>query len=411
MTSAFPLLFCIPFGLVAVAGCERDVVIPPDLAWQEPTPPSYLAKPRLAATVNGEDRLAFASLDSLDSPKLYGLAAVGKNPIEGEGPHHLVASSDGRFIYYNLSNYVLSGGSGPHGSHGTGSVPGYLVKLDVKSNLPVAEVLVDRSPGDVIASADGRLLFVSHYDLGRLQSQLMRGAPEAEGYSSVFIIDADSLAVLSQTPVCPTGHGQGLSPDGKLLYLTCTQSDELAVLEVSDARRPRILAKVKVGPAPGPLGNPAYAPYALAVHPSGTVWISNNASKDVRAFDPATLRMDPRAVVSVGGVAMFADYSFDGKWLYVPHQGDDRVTAIELATLRTAVLPLPADACLSAHALRVLPGPPAGAVVVCEGDHLLRKGTLVYIDLPPDLTGWSVRGHVEVGLFPDGVTLLPALGE
>jgi hypothetical protein len=36
-------------------------------------------------------------------------------------------------------------------------------------------------------------------------------------------------------------------------------------------------------------------------------------------------------------------------------------------------------------------------------------GTVVFIDLPPDLMGWSVHGSVQVGLFPDGVKLLPAL--
>ena len=90
---------------------------------------------------------------------------VGDVPVELEGPHHLAASPDGKYIYYNLSNYVPGTGSGPHGSHGIGTVPGSLVKLDAATSGSVAEVLVDRSPGDVILTSDGKLAFVTHYDL------------------------------------------------------------------------------------------------------------------------------------------------------------------------------------------------------------------------------------------------------
>lgn len=400
-------------GLSCLAsGCDREVLFPAGLFWDAPPPPSYITQPRLAMTVSEDDRLAFVSVDSLDSPRLFDRLPVGFNPIEKEGPHHLTVSPDGEYIYFNLTNNFAKSGSGPHAAHGNQAVPGYLVKLEVRTNRQLAATFVARNPGDVLLSQDGKLLFVSHYDLLRLQDQLARNAPEVEGYSAVYIVDAASMQVLSQTPVCPTGHGQGLSLDGQFLYLTCTQSDELAVLDVRDPRNPSVVQKVKVGSAPGPVGNPAYAPYAVAVHRDGTVWISNNASGDVRAFDPVKREMDRTRIIRVGGIPMFADFGLDGTWLYVPHQGDDRVTAIELATQRTVDLPLPPDTCLNAHALSVLPslsGRAAGAAVLCEGDHLTRPGTVVFIDLPLNLSGWTVRGHVEVGLFPDGMAILPAL--
>lgn len=394
--------------LLGSAGCDRPVSLPAGLAWDDPPPATYIAQPRLGVTNNGSDTLAMVSVDSLDSPRLLGTVHVGNNPIELEGPHHLARSADGQFIYFNLSNYVVNGGSGPHGAHGTGTVPGYLVKLDVRTGRPLAQVLVDRSPGDVIVSPDGRLVFVSHYDLARLQQQLTKGAPEATGYSSVFIIDAQTLQVLAQPSVCPTAHGMGLSPDATRLYVTCSQSDELAILDIRSPAQPQV-SKLKVGPAPGPTGNPAYAPYALAVHPDGTVWVSDNQSGDVRAYDPVKGQMDLARVVKVGGIAMFSDFTPDGKYLLVPHQGDERVTAIELATLLTTTLPLPQARCLNAHALHVLPGPPAGAVVVCEGDHVTKPGTILFLDLPPALSGWSVHGSLDLGLFPDGVISLPPL--
>ncbi|HRI52139.1 MAG TPA: YncE family protein [Pseudomonadota bacterium] len=386
-----------------LAGCEREVSYPPGLSWGDPALPTYTSQQRLAVSCNGDDTLGFVSEDAPDRPQLLGAATVGSSPVEIEGPHHLTSSSDGKFIFFNLSNYVTNGGSGPHGAHGTGTVPGYLVKLDARTGRPLARVLVDRSPGDVIRSADDKLIFVSHYDLARLGDALTRGLPREQGYSSVAIIDAASIELLSMTPVCPTAHGMGLSPDGQRLYVTCSLSDELAVLDVRDPQKPQVTARVPVGPQPGQVGNPAYAPYALAVDAGGLVWISDNKSGDVRVFDPATMQPDPARVVKVGGVAMFADFSPDGQWLYVPHQGDDHVSAINTKTLELRDLALPKEACLAAHALRVLS--PQTAAVVCEGDHLSRKGTVVMLDL----TSWSVRGFVEVGLFPDGLTRLPAL--
>lgn len=365
---------------------------------------SYIGQTRLGVTNNGDDTLSFVSTDSLDAPRVLGVARVGNSPIEPEGPHHLVASPDGESIFFNLSNYVVAGVGGPHGAHGAGTVPGFLVKLDARTGRKVAEVLVDRNPGDVILSADGKLAFVSHYDVARLQRQLLTSAPAEQGYSSLYIVDTGSMRILSQTPLCPTTHGEGLSADGRTLYVTCSLSDQLAVVDVSDPAKPTLRAKVDIGSTPGKPGNPSHAPYALKVHPSnGSVWISNNQSNDVRVFDPQRMQMDPARVIPVGGVAMFSDFSADGRTLYVPHQGDDRVTAIDTQTLAVRHLALPKDRCIAAHELRRLPSGD-GAVVVCEGDHR-GPGALVFLDL----AAWSVRGSVQVGVFPDAAIVLPPL--
>ncbi|MGC3959918.1 MAG: hypothetical protein QM813_18915 [Verrucomicrobiota bacterium] len=400
---ARPGLATVMLGSLALVGCQREVSYPEGLTWGEPALPTYTRQARLGISCNGDDTLAFVDADAPEQPRLLGSAMVGFSPVETEGPHHLTSSADGKTIFFNLSNYVTNGGSGPHGAHGTGTVPGYLVKLDVQSGRQTGQVLVDRSPGDVVRSRDDKLIFVSHYDLARLTDALTRGLPAAQSYSSIAIVDAASMALLSLTPVCPTAHGMGLSADGQQLYVTCSLSDELAVLNVENPQQPQLVKKLPVGPRPGPAGNPAYAPYALAVHPDGLVWISNNQSKDVRVYDPVAAKMDETKVVPVGGVAMFGDFSTDGKRLFVPHQGDDHVTEITLENLQLRELALPKTACLAAHVLHVLS--PTSAAVVCEGDHLTRPGTVVMLDLQ----AWAVRGSVEVGLFPDGLIKLPAL--
>jgi DNA-binding beta-propeller fold protein YncE len=387
--------------LLVAAGC--GVSYPSDARWPDRPMPPYASSDRFAITVNLGDTLAFVSADPL-APSLFGAQPVGEVPVELEGPHHLAASPDGRFVYMNLSNYVPGTGSGPHGAHGTGTVPGSLVKLDARNAQRIAEVLVDRSPGEVILSPDGATAYVSHYDLLRLQAQLERGDPPEAGWSTVAIVDTENMRRIAMPPVCATAHGMALSSDGATLYVTCAQSDELVILDVRDRARPILVKRLFVGPLPGPLGQPAYSPYACAVSPKdGTVFISNNASGDVRVYDPARGAMDPARVHPLGGVAMFGAFSPDGGTFFVPSQGNDVVTRIDTTTGDRAPLALPRNQCLNAHAL--VPTPDGkSAVVVCEGDKVRVQGTVVSMSLEAFL----VTGSVEVGLFPDGAAWLPA---
>ncbi|MDB4968335.1 MAG: hypothetical protein JWN44_4024 [Myxococcales bacterium] len=385
-----------------VAGCGQSVSFPANSNWPAAEVPAYVHQARFAVTDNLSDTLSY--VDPVAGTRL-GDVPVGDVPVELEGPHHLAASPDGKFIYYNLSNYVPGTGSGPHGSHGTGNVPGSLVKLDAATQRTVGEVLVDRSPGDVILTRDGKYAFVTHYDLLRLQQQLIMGLPVETGYSAIAVVDTDTMTRISLTPVCATAHGEGLSSDERTLYVTCANSDSVAVVDVSDRQHPTVQKRVPVGPTVGTLDNPSYSPYALTVSPSdGTVWISDNKSADVRVYDPATGAMDGAKTVNVMGVAMFAAFGLDGRSIYVPHQGDDKLTAIDTQTLATRVLPLPTQSCLNAHAFVLAPDGIHG-VLVCEGDHVTRPGSIVFVNV----ASFSITGFVDVGMFSDGAAWLPAL--
>ena len=372
--------------------------------WPAETMPGWISQPRFAITDNLSDQISFVNTD-LMSPQLLGNEAVGDNPVELEGPHHVAASPDGQFLFVNLSNYVPGTGSGPHGSHGTGTVPGSLLKLDARNARKIAETLIDRSPGDVIVSSDGKTAYVTHYDLLRLEQQMQSAQPAETGYSDLAIVDTASMARLSMIPVCPTAHGEGLSADGKTLYTVCAMSDELAIIDVSDRAHPQVTLRLPVGPIPGPVLSPNYAPYALTVSPAdGLVWISDNKG-DVRVFNPATMSMDGSKTVSLGNVVMFGAFTKDGSTLYVAEQGGgDFVSTIDAKTAKAKgpAFPLPSQACLNAHAVQLTPDEKT-LIVICEGDHLRIPGSIAYIDAQT----FGLVGSVTVGMFADGAAWLP----
>jgi DNA-binding beta-propeller fold protein YncE len=387
-------------------GCSTPISFPATGSqWPTPTEPAFVHQARFALTQNLSDKIDFIEATQ---PMELGSIPVGDIPVELEGPHHLVASPDGKYIYFNLSNYVPGTGSGPHGSHGTGTALGSLVKLDAVTQQKVAEVLVDRSPGDVILSRDGSTAYVTHYDLLRLQQQLAQNLPAAKAYSDVAVVDTATMTRLAMIPVCVTAHGEGLSKDEKTLYVSCAQSDQIAVLDVSVRAKPVVKLVIPVGPTPVAVPgstNPSYGPYALAVSPKdGTVWLSDNNSGDVRVFDPATMAMDPNKVVNVDGVAMFADFSADGGFVYVPHQGDNKLSRIDTTTLARTDLALPMESCLNPHAIRQTPDFSVG-VVVCEGDHVKIPGSVVYVTMQ----SFSIAGFVQLDMFPDGAAWLPPM--
>lgn len=382
-------------------GCDREVLVPSGLAWDEAMPVAYAMQRRLVTTNNGEDTLTFIDPAGPTGPLWLDTVPVGHSPVDLEGPHHAAVSPDGQFLYLNLSNFVVQGGSGPHGAHGLGTVPGSLGKLSLRTNRLVGSVLVDRSPGDVILSGDGERAYVSHYDLARYRDAASRGLPEVEGFGTVVIVETRGMTVLSSTRVCPTPHGMTLLSDQRTLVVTCTLADQLALVDVSQAAAPRLLTKVDVGPNPSRVGNPAYAPYALRLHPGGLVYVSNNQSGDVRVFDPVTQAMRPDRTVLVSGVAMFGDLDAAGERLYVATQAPDRLVAIALRDASTRGLSLGTTGCLSPHATRVLS--PSLLAVVCEGDHRTIAGRVVFVDLDR----WQVTSSLPVGLYADALELIP----
>ena len=371
----------------------------------------------------GDDTLSVLDPAAPGSPA--GRLPVGFNPVELEGPHHLAADPSGRFVYLNLSLAVASSGGGPHGVHGLGDLPGFVLKLDTATGREVGRVRVDPNPGDNTLGPDGRTLYVTHYD----ELRWRRDAADA----ALAVVDVERMVVTARRPLCPAAHGVRLSGDGGALYATCGP-DELAVLDLRDPALP-----VRRVPIPGGVvgGKSCQrCPYALAVAPDGTVWVSSlgagtTGRGSVDVYDPEREggSFDPARRITFTGRPMFAaflpslDPSVPGMYqALIPEQaapGDRlhvyRAAGAGAAAVSESVIELPPAQCLNVHMLAVHEGgaasgslaatPASGSItahLICEGDHV-GPGNFVWLDL----TARTVLGSSSIGVFPDGLVLVP----
>lgn len=360
---------------------------------------------RILITNSLDDTLSLVELDTVGTPGFKELARVpvGLNPVELEGPHHTAVSPAGDFYYVGISNFVPGGGSGPHGSHGTGTEDGYCLKLDARDNRRVGSVRVDPNPGDVIVSKDGRTLYQTHFDTQKIIEVARRNGPAEEMDARLAIIDAQTMTRKAMVKVCPAPHAVRLSADERTAYVACW-SDEVAIVDLTAAMTSPATAvkRVKVATNVGTAVTPRHQPYALTLSPTtGEAWVSSLATRQVQVLNPQTQAMDASRTVPLRGSPMFGDFSADGSTLYLPYQGVDALAVIDPATGAVQrEVPLSQAGCLNVHQVKLTPDE-RHALVVCEGDHV-GPGTLHAVSLPDG----DVVGTVQVGLFPDSVSIL-----
>jgi DNA-binding beta-propeller fold protein YncE len=312
-------------------------------------------------TDNGSDRLS--AVDPL-TQKVRFTIPVGFIPVELEGPHHLAADPAGHFVYINLSEAVVGSGTGPHGAHGTGTIPGFVLKLSTKDGTQVSFAQVDPNPGDLTISPDGKTIYVTQYDLVKLGTAAALGDLR-KGDSNLVVIDAATMNLTKRVPLCPAAHGVRLTPDGKTLYSTC-DTDEIAIVDLT---APTLAAR-RVPLVPGQPESPSCTrcPYALTIAPDSTVWVSSlgpgagtlGGTGGFDIYDPALSGFDTTRFVNFPrGRALFAAFQENaaGSYeAYVPEQNPTLGDKIHVYTTtagqpRVEGKPILLDraTCLNAH--------------------------------------------------------------
>lgn len=356
------------------------------------------------ASNNGSDTLTYIDFAG---DKVLGDIAIGRDPVDIDGPHHVAANRALGFSVAALAYPAPAVATGPHAAHGGSTRSGFVQKVDLFDGTILGEVHVDTNPGDIVLSADGKRVAVSHFEL----QKAITGVTLEDKRSNIALIDASTMALKDapspqfvKTCVAPHGLAFG-NPTGSILYVACYGEDALAILDL-DAT-PVAPVYVPVGAGAGSPGSPSYGPYAAVLNHAGSfVAVSNTESRDVRLFDVGAGAMSSVLIATLGA-PYFAAFSKDDSRVFIPTQGPDEIVVADPQTgIVQSSRPLTADGCRLPHEV-VFSSDSTTLYVLCEGKHGVpdeEPGNVLALD--PD--SLELKASYTMGIYPDRLLILPA---
>ncbi len=202
---------------------------------------------------------------------------VGEIPVETEGPHGLLMSSDGRYLYMTT---------------GHGIPDGKLWKIETGSDTLVAEpILLGRFPATLALTPDDLYAFVVNFNLHGEKVP-----------SSISVVYTPELMEVTQTITCVQPHGARMHPIGTRLYTACVADDQLVEIntETFEVSRRFTVAKGREGPlndynpddhmggsSDGPRPAPTCAPtWSLPTPEGDRIFVACNAGDRILEIDP-----------------------------------------------------------------------------------------------------------------------------
>jgi YVTN family beta-propeller protein len=142
----------------------------------------------------------------------------------------------------------------------------------------------------------------------------------------VYAWSADTASLADSIPLAPVGRGTGHgteypaglapSPDGSRLYVALNLADSLAVVDLAQRR---VVQRLAAG---------SY-PYAVAVGPDGTAYVSQWGGKGVAAFTPEGGRLKAAGVIPAGRHPSALSLNAAGTRAYAASATTDAIAALD----------------------------------------------------------------------------------
>ncbi len=252
----------------------------------------------------------------------------------GNFPHEAVLSADGRTLYVSDNGvlwmtedalgtntisvidvvaqkllYTIDLGRF-HRPHGLALVGGRLLATTER---PYGLILIDPAARKVVRD----------FDVKGKSPHMVIPAPSSD---LVFVsnVDSDSVAAIhlgsGETTVIPTpAHPQGgvFSKDGARLYVTCSEGNQIAII---DPKTLRMTGSIQTGKGPG----------RIAITPDGKTLVYNLQMEPAAGFaDIASGKQV--AVVPLSGRPLSLTLSRDGKRAYTGLQEQDKIVFLSVA--------------------------------------------------------------------------------
>lgn len=196
--------------------------------------------------------------------------------------------------------------------------------LDAASFRMLANVRVGAKPHNVQASPDGQRVWVTnngepatadasaHQDMGKEEHQTMGRA------GAVWVIDANSDAVVAKIPVGLHPAHVVLTPDGRFAYVTNGGDNTLSVIDASTQRRVSTIAVGKF-------------PHGIRFSPDGTqAYVANLKGGTVSVVDTASQKEVTQIPVGKGPAQV--GFTPDGRLAFVSLSEENAVAVIDPAT-------------------------------------------------------------------------------
>jgi YVTN family beta-propeller protein len=331
------------------------------------------------------------SVIDLDSMTRLGEAPVGRDPVDVDGPRHIVIDRE-RGIGYVALSYPLSVVSAHVETNNALARAGYVQSLALSDLAPLGELRVEPSATEVALSSDGTSLVVSHHDIARslLMSELEARRATLEFIDSPFAL-GEPAATVRKLKVCVSPSAVLYEAERSRAFVTCTGEDTLAAID-TDALK--VLSFVPAGESQ------ANQPTSLVRAPEGgRMVLSNRIAGSIVVFD---MEDTPTPLVSLylnQGAPYTAGW-LAGNRLAVPTQSPNAAVLIDLdAKAIVKEAEFTADVCTNPSEAQATSD--GRLFVLCEGTHFT-PGTLVQLD-PETL---DVLARVEVGEWPDRMTVI-----
>src|SRR5450631_1728679 len=144
------------------------------------------------------------------------------------------------------------------------------------------------SPLEMVSSPDGRLLYVV-----------------CQESDEVRIVDVQSSKVIGSVQVGRMPRGIAMSPDGRQLYITNAWSDTVSVIDTATLQ---VVQTLTTGSEPSGV---------ISDSDNATLYVANRLSGDVSVIDLKSGQESKRLLAGRG--ASYLSLSPDGKWIYCTH--------------------------------------------------------------------------------------------
>jgi DNA-binding beta-propeller fold protein YncE len=233
---------------------------------------------------------------------------VGELAAEMEGPHGLIISRDGKFLYMTT---------------GHGTPDGKLWKYALGPDTLVAPgILLGNFPASLDVTPDGLYTFSSNFNL---HGDMVP--------STISVVYTPTLTETARPITCTMPHGSRISPNGEKQYSGCMMDDQLVEIDTRtfEVSRRFSVAKGKEGPLPLTAGTMAMDEHAG----HATARSASAPPVDPAQAGRAALGIDKHAMAPNSCSPTWAQPSTTGASIYVACNKSDEI--LEIARDKWAV--------------------------------------------------------------------------